>query len=398
MVLFLEENRLSLLKASRNHLIAAATLMATSAVGPGFLTQTTVFTEKLLYNFGFVILLSIVIDIVAQVTIWKALTYANAPIQKIANTLANGLGTLIIVAIAFGGLVFNVGNLAGTGLGLNAMLNIPVFTGTVISAVIVGVLFYSNNFLPKLDMFMKVMAITMVAMLTLMVVNADINLFSALKGTFVPTEVDVKATITLVGGTVGGYITFAGAQRLLDAGISGKESTDKVEKSAYSGILFTGFFRYFLFVGVLSVVLGGITLNPENPTASVFSTYFGKWGNVLFGIMIWAASITSVVGATYTSLAFLKDLNPTFNVYKKQWSIVFIAISLLINYIFGKPVNLLVFAGYLNAFILPLGLVIVLLSIRKNKVFLGFKISKVLETAAWGIVVLLTYFSVASFF
>ena len=32
--------------------------MATSAIGPGFLTQTTVFTQQLASKFGFVILLS----------------------------------------------------------------------------------------------------------------------------------------------------------------------------------------------------------------------------------------------------------------------------------------------------------------------------------------------------
>ena len=92
-------------------------------------------------------------------------------------------------------------------------------------------------------------------------------------------------------------------------------------------------------------------LKPNNPVETVFMSYFGSWGKMLFGIMIWAASVTSVVGATYTSLAFLKDLNPVFYTYKKQWALVFVAVSLLINFIFGMPVNLLIFAGYLNAFI-----------------------------------------------
>lgn len=372
--------------------------MATSAVGPGFLTQTTVFTEKLLYNLGFVIVLSIVIDIVAQVTIWKTLTFANTSIQKLANTLVRGLGPAIIIFIAFGGLVFNVGNLAGTGMGMNAMFDIPQFTGTLISAIIVGVLFYRDNFLPKVDFFMKIMAVAMIALLVLMVLKADVDMFKALRFTFSPDKIDVKATITLVGGTVGGYITFAGAQRLLDAGVVGAENQRKVERSAYTGILFTGFFRYFLFIGVLSVVLMGTILKPDNPVETVFLSYFGPWGKVLFGIMIWAASITSVVGATYTSLAFLKDLSPTFGTYKKQWALGFVAVSLLINFIFGRPVNLLIFAGYLNAFILPIGLVVVLLSLRKTHAFKGIRISPILEVAAWAIVGLLLYFTVASLF
>ena len=44
-------------------LLGAAFLMATSAIGPGFLTQTTVFTSQLKGSFGFVILVLSLIHI-----------------------------------------------------------------------------------------------------------------------------------------------------------------------------------------------------------------------------------------------------------------------------------------------------------------------------------------------
>ena len=47
--------------------------MATSAIGPGFLTQTTVFTQKLGASMGFVILISILLDIGAQLNIWRVI-------------------------------------------------------------------------------------------------------------------------------------------------------------------------------------------------------------------------------------------------------------------------------------------------------------------------------------
>ena len=40
--------------------------MATSAIGPGFLTQTVVFTEQLGASFGFAILVSVLFDLAAQ--------------------------------------------------------------------------------------------------------------------------------------------------------------------------------------------------------------------------------------------------------------------------------------------------------------------------------------------
>lgn len=56
---------------NKTALLGAAFLMATSAIGPGFLTQTATFTGSLLASFGFVILVSIILDIGAQLNIWR---------------------------------------------------------------------------------------------------------------------------------------------------------------------------------------------------------------------------------------------------------------------------------------------------------------------------------------
>ena len=58
----------------KSAILGAAFLMATSAIGPGFLTQTTKFTAELLTSFGFVILISLLLDIGAQVNIWRIIT------------------------------------------------------------------------------------------------------------------------------------------------------------------------------------------------------------------------------------------------------------------------------------------------------------------------------------
>ncbi len=76
-------------------LIGAAFLMATSAIGPGFLTQTAVFTAQLGASFGFVIFLSIVLDSIAQLNIWRIIAVANQPAQTIANQVFPGLGYFI---------------------------------------------------------------------------------------------------------------------------------------------------------------------------------------------------------------------------------------------------------------------------------------------------------------
>ncbi|TAF48621.1 MAG: divalent metal cation transporter, partial [Sphingobacteriia bacterium] len=102
---------------SRTALTGAAFLMATSAIGPGFLTQTTVFTQSLQASFGFVILVSIVLDLGAQLNIWRIIALHEKKVPEIANGVLPGAGTALAILVALGGLAFNIGNMGGCGLG-----------------------------------------------------------------------------------------------------------------------------------------------------------------------------------------------------------------------------------------------------------------------------------------
>lgn len=53
-------------KRSMSVLLGAAFLMATSAIGPGFLTQTSTFTAKYLASFAFVIVCVIIMDVLPR--------------------------------------------------------------------------------------------------------------------------------------------------------------------------------------------------------------------------------------------------------------------------------------------------------------------------------------------
>ncbi len=66
-------------------ILGAAFLMATSAIGPGFLTQTATFTSSLGASFGFVILASLIMSGIAQMNIWRVLCYTGKRGQDVAN-------------------------------------------------------------------------------------------------------------------------------------------------------------------------------------------------------------------------------------------------------------------------------------------------------------------------
>ena len=116
--------------------MGAAFLMATSAIGPGFITQTTKFTATLKASFGFVILISVLMDIGVQLNIWRIISVSKLYAQDLANKVFPGAGYVLSVLIIFGGIAFNIGNIAGAGLGLNVLTGCSVQTGAVISCII----------------------------------------------------------------------------------------------------------------------------------------------------------------------------------------------------------------------------------------------------------------------
>jgi Mn2+/Fe2+ NRAMP family transporter len=376
---------------NRSAILGAAFLMATSAIGPGFLTQTTKFTADLLASFGFVILISLLLDIGAQLNIWRIITVSNSRAQDIANQLLPGLGIGLAGLIGFGGLVFNIGNIAGCGLGMNALTGIPVETGAVISCFIALGIFWYKEAGKLMDGFTKILGLLMIALTLAIAIISQPPVAEALYRTVWPEKIDVLKIVTLVGGTVGGYISFAGAHRLLDAGIGGPGSVKEVTRSSVSGIVITSIMRFVLFFAVLGVVWHGATLDAANPAGSVFRIAAGEIGYRFFGVVMWCAAITSVIGASYTSVSFFKTLHPAVNRHYRSIISAFILLSTIIFVVVGNPVRLLIFAGAVNGLILPIALAVILLAALKKKIVGDYRHPIWMQIAGWLVVALMTW-------
>jgi Mn2+/Fe2+ NRAMP family transporter len=343
-------------------ILGAAFLMATSAIGPGFLTQTAVFTERLGASFGFAILLSVLFDLGAQLNVWRVVIDAGRPAQALANGVVPGLGHALSVLVALGGLAFNIGNIAGTGLGLNALLGLSVPVGAVLSAAVAILLFLSREAGRAMDRFAQILGGVMLVLAAYVAVAAAPPLGEALVRTVAPLRVDVLAIVTIVGGTVGGYITFAGAHRLLDAGLAGPADVPRALRSAGLGIAVATAMRVILFLGALGIVARGLTLDPANPPAAVFRDAAGSPGYRLFGLVMWAAAITSVVGSAFTSVSFVRTLRPAWTQRPTALIVGFILVSTVVFLAVGRPVAVLVAVGAVNGLILPLGLAAMLVA------------------------------------
>jgi Mn2+/Fe2+ NRAMP family transporter len=171
--------------------------------------------------------------------------------------------------------------------------------------------------------------------------------------------------------------------------------------------------RVLLFLAILGVVtkFAGINLAdpsanagmagvPEyngisNPAAYAFLVGAGNLAYRFAGLVIFCASLTSVIGAAYTSVSFLKSFHPSIAKNENYWIIGFIAVSSLIMVILGGAAKLLVLAGAVNGLILPLGLGSILVATqKKNVVGEDYKHPVVLKILGWIVVAITAYLAI----
>jgi len=256
-------------------------------------------------------------------------------------------------------------------------------------------LFLSRDAGKVVDWFVRILGFLMIMLTAWVAFSAGPPLGEVAYRTFFPEKIDATAVLTIVGGTVGGYISFAGAHRLLEAGMSGRDNIPAVTRSAFMGIGVATLMRLLLFLAAFGVVAGGATMDAANPPASMFRIAAGELGYRFFGLVMWSAAITSVVGCTFTSISFLtSSLNVRgentharqFEKNKNWLTLGFIAFSVAVFLIVGRPVKTLIMVGTLNGLILPVALAAMLVAAQRTELVGGYRLPLAWQIAGWAVV------------
>ncbi len=279
-----------------------------------------------------------------------------------------------------------MGNVGGVALGFNAMIGLDQKVGAVVAGCLGIIIFINKNAKTIMDKVATVLAAIILVTVLVVAIISEPPLGEVGKGLvnfnyLLDPETNMfTALTTLLGGSCGGYIAFSGAHRLLDAGISGPENIGHVRKSVLQGCGTSGAVRILLFLAVLGTCMSGTqwlaenakiitdAANGGNPAAEAFRLAAGDLGYRLFGLCLFSAGVSSVVGAAYTSVSFLKTLHPFIAKYERQFVVGFIAFSTLMMVIVGNAAALLIIAGAFNGLILPVTLGVMLFAGRSNRI------------------------------
>jgi Mn2+/Fe2+ NRAMP family transporter len=388
---------------TRSTLIGAVFLMATSAIGPAVITQTALFTVSLGAAFACAVVGSVLVDLAVQLNVWRVIGVSGRRAQELGNLVAPRLGTAMAALLFAGGLVFTIGNLAGAGLGTNAMFGLDPRLGGALSAVVAIGIFLARQAGLALDRAVVVLGGAMLIIVGWLTVASGPPVGRALRNVVLPEQADFLVITTLIGGTLGGYVMYAGAHRLLDSGVSGPRYVREIGRASVAAILIAGLLRVVLFLAILGVMAGGATLDHANPAASAFQHAAGEFGLRAFGLLMWTAAIAGVIGAAYTTVTFVTSRTKTPDGTRTTLVVLFIAASTVIQLSIGTaPAKLLVFAGAVNGLLLPLGIGVLLwVAWQRADLLRGYRYPRpllVLGGAAWLLTVYLAVRSVKPVF
>jgi Mn2+/Fe2+ NRAMP family transporter len=347
-------------------------LMAMSAAGPGFISQTGTFTAKYGPSFAAAIVASVLIDLAIQLNVWRVVGLSGMRAQDLANRVLPYSGHVLAFLVVVGGLVFGLGNISAAGLGLHDAVGLDIRLGAVISAVIAIVIFNYRALEGTVDRAVIVLGVLKIVLIAIVAVVTAPPVGQAALRTVAPVGLDLLPVLTLIGGTVGGYITYAGAHRLIESGTTGPENLRTISRGSVNGILVTGVLRILLFLGILGAVAAGAQLSKTDPAGSAFEFALGPVGLHLFGVVLWTAGMTSTIGASFTSASFLRTLSPVVDRRFNVTISAFITICTVAFLLIGQgPAALLVFAGAFNGLILPFGLALILWIAWRRRDLLG---------------------------
>ncbi|WP_419237382.1 NRAMP family divalent metal transporter [Photobacterium leiognathi subsp. mandapamensis] len=354
-------------------ILSVAFLMATTSVGPGFLTQTAVFTNIYKIDMAFPVFASMFITFGIVMNLWRIVGVSGLRIQDIANRVAPGMGYVVGILLALGAVAFNFGNVSGTALGINVLTGVDTTWGALFTGVVGCLLFVVHNASKRMDQMARYLGLFMIVLIAYVAMTSLPPMGETLQAAVLPTDMSnlLLPTLTIVGGAVGGYYT--GAHRLVDVGLQGKDNVTSIKKAAWAGISIAVVIRILLFLAVFGVIATGAVLDTSNPAADAFRQGAGEVGYFIFGLVLFVASITSVVGNSYMAISLIKTLFPVVARNEKTWCVGFIIITSLGTVTMNMPILLLMLAGLINSIILPVVLAMVLAATRRKDIVGDYK-------------------------
>ena len=360
-------------------------LIATGIViGPG-----AVITAAMLgANYGYALLWLIFPIIFMGITFvmttnWLAITTGMPTIHAIRKYFGKVGATIVGIALFLACLFFTMGNISGTGAGMELLFGINWKIGSAIMIAIVTYTYFARNVYSKVEKLITACIIIMILAFYITLVGVggpDGREFG--KGLF---------GFKVPEGSLGTALAFISTNAAITTGIYntnlGKEKKWKRD-DLFNGVMLTDALVHMISVILISgaiILVGAIVLHPQGLSikapaqlAQMLEPIMGKVARYIMGAALIGAGFSSLLANTQRGMVLLgAGINKEFGLESKFirfGCLACLLFAMAICYSFnGSPTQLILIANIATSIATPIGGLFVLLLIWRKDVNKGYK-------------------------
>ena len=354
-------------------------LIATGIViGPGAITTAAMLGANYGYALLWIMIPIIFMGITFMMTTNRLAIMTGMPtihaIRKYYGPVASGVVSVATFAAC---LFFTMGNISGTGAGMNLVTGLNWKVGSAIMLAVIVYCYFAKNVYSKVE-----------KIITLCILGMIVSFYATLIGVGGPDWSQFGKGVVgfaLPAGSLTTALAFVSTNASVTTGVYntylGKEKKWKKE-DLFNGVMFTDALVHILSVVLISgaiILVGAIVLNPTGETikapaqlAEMLVPIMGNAARYIMGIALLGAGFSSLLGNTQRGMVLLgagfeKDVSLT-SKFVRIGCMICLAFGAIVCYSYGgSPTQLIFLANLGTSVSTPVaGLFITLLIWRKD--------------------------------
>ena len=360
-------------------------LVATGIViGPGAVTTAAMLGADYGYALIWLILPIIFMGITFMMTTNRLAIVTGMPtIHAIRHYFGKGAAYVVGIAVFLSCLFFTMGNISGTGAGMNLIFGINWKLGSVIMIAVVLYCYFAKNVYSKVE---KIITLCIVAMI--------VSFYATLVGTGGPDWGEFgkgMVSFQVPEGSLSTALAFISTNAAVTAGIYatylGKEKKWSRE-DLFNGVMFTDALVHVLSVVMISgaIILGGaIVLHPQGLSisapaqlAELLVPTMGSAAKYIMGLALLGAGFSSLLANTQRGMVLLgAGLDRPVELESKFvrfGCLACLAFAMVVCYSYnGSPTQLIFMANIATSIATPVGGLFILLLLWRKDINEGYK-------------------------
>lgn len=383
-------------------------LIATGIViGPGAVTTAAMLGGNYGYDLIWLLIPIIFMGITFMMVTNRLAITTGLPtihaIHKYYGPIASGIvGTATFIACLF----FTMGNISGTGAGMNLIFGINWKIGSAIMVAIVIYCYFSKDVYNKVE-----------KVITFCILGMIVAFYITLFGVGGPDPKGLATGMTsfkIPEGSLGTALAFISTNAAITAGIYntylGQEKKWNKE-DLFNGVMFTDALVHVISVVLISgaiILVGAVVLHPTGEKikapaqlAALLVPMMGRAANYIMGAALLGAGFSSLIGNTQRGIVLLnagmqKEVKLESKLVRNGCLAVLV-FSMIVAYVFnGSPIQLIFIANLATSIATPVGGLFVTLLIWRKDVNDGYKdptLLRIAMTVSYVFVLIMTFSS-----